>query len=191
LTSVIDMRVRYRLPAVGGDLGLTLQATRILEFESTPTILDGVELVPVDDRLGYLNFATIAFAASEWRANFDVNWRYDIHNIRGRMNFVSSVVDDRFVDKATGVVNEAALIPEGFQPGTAAPFEPSFYGVFPDDWISFDLHYTADFSWAMFTASIINITDEDPPESRQELGYDPRIGNPLGRQFEVGLRKTF
>jgi hypothetical protein len=37
----------------------------------------------------------------------------------------------------------------------------------------------------------VNMFDEDPPESRQEMGYDPRIGSPLGRTFEVGLRKSF
>ena len=25
----------------------------------------------------------------------------------------------------------------------------------------------------------------------QELGYDPRIGNPLGRTVEVSVKKTF
>ena len=41
------------------------------------------------------------------------------------------------------------------------------------------------------TATVQNITDEDPPESRQELGYDPRMGSPLGRTFEIGVKKTF
>jgi hypothetical protein len=36
-----------------------------------------------------------------------------------------------------------------------------------------------------------NIQDRDPPAAREELGYDPRIGNPLGRTFEVGIKKTF
>jgi hypothetical protein len=45
--------------------------------------------------------------------------------------------------------------------------------------------------WATLGLSVLNVTDEDTPASRQEFGYDPRIGNPLGRQFEVTLRKEF
>lgn len=41
------------------------------------------------------------------------------------------------------------------------------------------------------SVSMVNFTDEDTPRSRQEIGYDPRIGNPLGRTFELGMRKTF
>lgn len=39
--------------------------------------------------------------------------------------------------------------------------------------------------WATMTAFIVNIIDEDPPGSLQEMGYDPRIGNPLGHTFEL------
>jgi outer membrane receptor protein involved in Fe transport len=65
--------------------------------------------------------------------------------------------------------------------------------VYGDDWIAVDFHYTVDLvNWdATLNASIQNLTDEMPPESRQEMGYDPRIGNPLGRTFEVGLTKRF
>ena len=41
------------------------------------------------------------------------------------------------------------------------------------------------------TATVSNITDEDPGQSRQELGYDPRMGSPLGRTFEIGVKQTF
>ena len=56
-----------------------------------------------------------------------------------------------------------------------------------------DFHYTLDLvNWdATVSASIENIADEMPPASRQEMGYDPRIGNPLGRTFQVGLTKRF
>ena len=41
------------------------------------------------------------------------------------------------------------------------------------------------------TFGVNNLFDKDPPYSRQELGYDPRQGNPLGRTFEIGVKKTF
>ena len=58
--------------------------------------------------------------------------------------------------------------------------------------MSFDFTYLFDLTDTLrLTASIVNITDEDPPPAREELGYDPRIGSPLGRTFEVGIKKTF
>jgi iron complex outermembrane receptor protein len=39
------------------------------------------------------------------------------------------------------------------------------------------------------SAAIVNLTDEDPPFSRNELSYDPTTGSPLGRAVEIGIRK--
>jgi iron complex outermembrane receptor protein len=38
---------------------------------------------------------------------------------------------------------------------------------------------------------VFNILDEDPSEARLELSYDPFIGNPLGRTYKIGIKKTF
>ena len=43
----------------------------------------------------------------------------------------------------------------------------------------------------MLSLSVENLTDEDPPFTVQQYSYDPFIGNPLGRTYEIGLRKTF
>jgi hypothetical protein len=143
--------------------------------------------------LGFLNFATIANAVSEWRGNLTTNYSEGDHNYRLTAQYVKGVKDDRFFTAAGARVGDAALTPSGRQPGTTTPFGPSTFGVFGDDWISFDFHYTLDLPrWdATVNASAVNIADRMPPESRQELGYDPRIGSPLGRTFEVGLTKRF
>ncbi|MBD3648836.1 MAG: TonB-dependent receptor, partial [Pseudomonadales bacterium] len=190
MTNGFDISMNYSMPAFQGELSFRLTATKIQEFEETPTILDGVTLDPGTDRLGNLNFATIAFAASEWRANFHANYAWGLHNARVVLNYVSGVDDDRYFN-ADGSLNVAALVPEGRKPGTTEPFDPSYYGVRADDWISLDVHYNVDLPFGTVSASIVNLTDEDPPESRQELGYDPRIGNALGRQFEIGFRREF
>ena len=65
-------------------------------------------------------------------------------------------------------------------------------GIDGKDWLSFDFHYVFDLTEDLrLNASVVNLTDKDPPASRQELGYDPRIGSPLGRTFEIGVKKTF
>jgi outer membrane receptor protein involved in Fe transport len=189
-TAGFDIQASYGFPAFNGELDLGVTATRITKLEDTPAILDGFQLDDGDDRLGDLNFAVVGFAASKWRANFHANYAQGIHNVRLVANYVSGVDDERFIND-DGSLDLARLTPAGFHPGTTTPFGPSDFGVKGDDWLSFDLHYNVELPWTTTMAlSVVNIADEDPPESRQELGYDPRIGNPLGRTFEISFRKT-
>jgi iron complex outermembrane recepter protein len=191
LTAGFDVQTSYSFPLYAGYLGLGLTATRVTKFEFTETTLDGFVLDPGADRLGNLNFATIGLASSKWRANFNANYSQDIHNIRLVLNYISGVKDERFFDDDGNLAGAAALTPAGRQPGTTDPFGPSLFGVRGKDWISADLHYVVDLPWVTVGASIVNIADRDPPDSRQELGYDPRIGNALGRTFELSLRRQF
>ena len=39
-----------------------------------------------------------------------------------------------------------------------------------------------------FDATILNLTDREPPRVYRQLNYDPLTHNPLGRLVEVGLR---
>lgn len=164
-TAGVDIQINYDMPVGPGDLSLGLTATRVTELETGPTSLDGVQISAGDDRLGFLNFATVASAAPEWRANFSTNYRLDRHNIRFGVQYVSAVTDERA--------------------GTQ-------YGEDGEDWIVADATYrfevTDDLS---LTATVANIFDRDPPPAQEEFGYDPRMGNPLGRTFELGIRKSF
>lgn len=189
-TAGFDVTVDYSFNALDGEIRLGTTVTKVETFEFSQTTLDGYLLDPGDDRLGTLNFATIANAAPEMRANINVNYARGDHNFRLVTDYIEGVKDERYL-LADGSINEAALVPNGFQPGTTTRFEPSFYGVIGDDWWSTSFHYIWDWDFATLSFSVVNILDEDPPESRQEMGYDPRIGNPYGRTFEIGLRKTF
>lgn len=190
-TAGFDIQMDYSMPLYEGDLSFGLTATKVEKDINEATELDGYIVDQEDDRLGYLNFETVAFASSEWRTNLRANYARDIHNFRLVMNFISGVDDERYLS-ADGSINTGSLVPSGYQPGTTSAFGPSDYGVRGDDWLTFDFHYTADLPWdSTLSASIVNLADEMPPESRQELGYDPRIGNPLGRTFEIGFQKRF
>jgi iron complex outermembrane recepter protein len=63
-TQGFDVQATYSFPVYRGDLRIGLNATRITKFEIGPTLLDGYEIDAGSDRLGYLNFATIASSAS-------------------------------------------------------------------------------------------------------------------------------
>ncbi|MBI1361182.1 MAG: TonB-dependent receptor plug domain-containing protein [Alphaproteobacteria bacterium] len=164
-TNGYDIQVNYSLPLGPGDLALDLTATKVTELKTGPTSLDGVVVSSGDDRLGYLNFATVAAAAPEWRANFSANYKMARHNFRLGVNYVSAVTDER--------------------PGIQ-------YGENGEDWITADFTYRYELSDSFsLTGTVANIFDRDPPPAQEEFGYDPRMGNPLGRTFEVGLKKTF
>lgn len=192
-TAGFDIQAIYSLPAFSGDLSFSANATKINKFRYSETVLDGYMIDPGADRLGWLNFATVANAVSEWRGNLTANYAQGDHNFRLTSQYIKGVKDDRFFDSDGNLVGDAALTPAGRQPGTLDAFGPSLYGVFGKDWISFDFHYTYELlSWdATLSASIQNLADRMPPASRQEMGYDPRIGNPLGRTFQVGINKRF
>jgi outer membrane receptor protein involved in Fe transport len=164
-TNGFDLQTAYNMPFAGGDLVLNINATKITELETGATSLDGVVISNGDDRLGFLNFATFAQAAPEWRANFSANYGIDRHNVRLGVNYVSAVKDER--------------------PGIQ-------YGETGEDWITADFTYRFALDEGLaLTGSIANMFDRDPPPAQEEFGYDPWTANPLGRMFELGVRKTF
>ena len=66
------------------------------------------------------------------------------------------------------------------------------YGETGEDWITADFTYRFALDEGLaLTGSIANMFDRDPPPAQEEFGYDPWTANPLGRMFELGIRKTF
>src|SRR4029079_17444673 len=94
-TSGFDLQTGYDMRVGPGNLAVDLTATRITELRTGPTALDGVTVSTGDDRLGTLNFATVASAAPELRANFSANYRLGRQNYRLGVNYISAVTDER------------------------------------------------------------------------------------------------
>lgn len=181
LTSGIDFSITYRMPVGPGDLTFSSTGTRILELETEAEVLDGVVVNEATDRLGMLNFSSVGFAAPEWRVNTSLNYNLDRHNLRATARYVSELEDER-----------GPVTPLGLQPGTSMPFEEFSEGVDIDSSLRFDLSYVLDVTENVsLSATVENVTDEDPPFVRAELGYDPRIADPLGRTFEIGANVKF
>lgn len=164
-TKGFDIQASYGLPVGPGNLDVNLTATRVTELKTGPTTLDGVTISTGDDRLGTLNFATFAQAAPKWRANLGVNYALGQQNFRLGVNYVSAVQDER----------------AGVQ-----------YGENGETWITTDFTYRLELKGDLaLTATVANIFDRDPPPAQEEFGYDPWTGNPLGRTFEIGVKKSF
>jgi len=127
-----------------------------------------VVLSPAVDALGFANYSRDGDLVSEWRANATANYSLDHHNIRYQLRYIQGVTDDRFA--------------------TTSPFRQiddfTTHNLFYQYTLPFDESFTLNFS-------IENLTDEEPPFTQQQYSYDPFIGNPLGRTYEVGLRKEF
>ena len=180
-----DIQINYTLPLGPGDLTVGATATQVMTDENTASVLDGFAIKPADDRLGFLNFATVGDASPELRANGFLSYRMDNQNFRLSAQYISGVVDER-----------GGIALDGYLPGTTTAsstlLNPNMFGINGEDWLSFDFTYLLEVTPDLrLTATVANITDEDPPSSRQELGYDPRMGSPLGRTFEIGVKKTF
>ena len=164
-TAGFDIQANYTLPVGPGDLSLDATATVMTTMEREATTLDGVVITAADNRLGFLNYSGSADAAPELRANASVAYKLDVHNFRFGVNYISAVEDERTT---------------------------TVYGKAGEEWI------VADFTWLWevlpdlrLSTSVFNIFDRDPPRVQQEMGFDPLLGNPYGRMFEVSVKKTF
>jgi outer membrane receptor protein involved in Fe transport len=180
-TAGYDIQATYSFPLLSGTMTFDATGTRVVLDKNEAASLDGVALNAGSNQLGNLNFATVAFASSRWRANANANYNIGKHNFRFVANYIEGVTDQR-----------GCTTPAGRQPGSTVPYGPTCWGVDGTDWLSFDFHYNFDLTDTLrLSGSIDNILDADPPHAREELGYDPRIGNPLGRTFEVAIKKSF
>ena len=84
------------------------------------------------------------------------------------------------------------VVPVGLIPGTNTPFSEAVPGEKVSSSLTFDATYIYDLSEKLrLSATVANIFDKDPPYIRNEFGYDPRLGNPLGRTIEVGVKYRF
>jgi len=181
LTSGVDFSLTYNVPVGAADVTFSTTGTRVLELETEDEILDGVVVNAGRDRLGQLNFSSVGFAAPEWRINAFVNYNRDKHNLRLTGRYVSALTDER-----------GPVTPDGVMPGTLTPFGEITKGVKIDSSLRFDLSYVFELTENLrLSATVENIADEDPPYVRNELGYDPRLADPLGRTFEIGVKATF
>lgn len=181
LTSGIDFQINYDMPIGAADLTFGVTGTKLTKLETTARMLDGFEVEAADDRLGYVNFSSIAFSSPEWRVNGFVNYNRDKHNARLTARYVSGVTDER-----------GSITPLGVYAGTSTPIDEITKGIDVDAWLSFDATYVYNMNDSLrFTGTVANILDEDPPYTRTEFGYDPRTASPLGRTIELGVKYSF
>ena len=167
-TSGVDIDATYSFDALGGEISTSLTATNVLTYDIAAFSLNGTQISPDVDGLGFANYSRDGDLVSEWRSNASVNYSNGPHNLRYVLRYIQGVEDDR-----------QAL---------TSPYRQI------DDFITSNLYYQYTLPWDEdFTVSfsIDNLTDEAPPFTQQQYSYDPFIGSALGRTYEIGFRKSF
>lgn len=133
------------------------------------------------DRAGTHDLQTAFFSYPRLRANFWLNWHKDNINVRYQLRYAEgtraaiNTADDRLIADST----------------SATGFTRVAIGKL-DDFYQHDITVQAQLPWdTQLTFSIQNILDTDPPDAPSNYNYDYTTGNPLGRVFEVGVKKKF
>ena len=167
-TSGIDFKAEYTLADVmNGAMTFGIDGTYGLDYGrgAQLDISGAIQLAPAREQLGYLNYnAGPSFTSKpELKTSAHVSYETQAH-------FASLVA--RYV---------------GEYDDRGAPADlPALATI--DAQTTFDLNYIyRGVDNLTLSASIVNIADEDPPEARGDLAYDPFTHNPFGRLIKVGF----
>lgn len=164
----VDITTDYTFDNVlGGSLVIGASATWIHTYETETLTINGVVFQEGFDGTGKLNQGTTLYALPEWRAQGYVDYSFGRNNLRWTANYVDAYRDQRYINTPSldSVVDSTVL------------HNLTFRTSLPGD--------------VTLLATVDNIFDEDPSFALMELNYDPLTGNPLGRTFKIGLRKSF
>ena len=125
--------------------------------------IDSWELGVSYDALGHLNYETpLARTLTEWKILWHANYAWSDFNLRYAAKFVNSY---------DNVEDDIKI----------------------DSNLTHDLH----FHWTVkggklnVWATLLNLTDKDPPFAGEDLNYDAFTHNPLGRIFKFGFTYVF
>ncbi|MDA0271730.1 MAG: TonB-dependent receptor, partial [Proteobacteria bacterium] len=162
-TSGIDFVANYSWYEVaGGELTLGVEGSYALEYESDDFVTaEGVKLADGGDFVGQLNEGTPFQPKPELKASFIAKWSNDEH----RLTYAARYVDE-MEDKVSGVANLVNI----------------------DNHTTHDFHYINNmFDDVTISLSVLNFTDEDPPQVANDLNYDPYNHSGYGRMIKLGL----
>lgn len=180
-TSGIDVALTMDIGEVfEGFLMAGFDASYVLEYKLDDFVYQGVMVSEGYDAAGYANYDRFPGTISDWRGLGYLAFNRGPVNVRYELAYVDGVDDNR----------DQISIQEGVDSANPGALVPVTFGNSVDSFLSNNLYVNYVLPWGdtTMTLSIVNLFDEDPSESRLEMSYDPFIGNPLGRTFELGLR---
>ena len=184
-TSGYDLRSSYDWNGwYDGYYEVGVEATYLKEYARGAFSLLGapnVVFAAPFDRAGTHDLQSAFFSYPKTRANFWLNFHRENINVRYQL---------RYAEGTTAAINTAndVIVPT---PGVAPGYAAGTIGKLKDFW-QHDITVQADLAWqTTLTLSIQNILNTDPPDAPSNYNYDYTTGNPLGRVFEIGVKKKF
>lgn len=176
--SGFDASIKYDFGEIfGGELTTGIDATIVDKYEVSGFTFGGASIFNDYDAEGFTNQERFPGSVSKMRAIGHINFATGPINARYMIRYVKGLKDDR----PTPTVVDSTGTPR-----------PLTFGLKVDDYWVHELHFNWEAPWeTQLSFSIVNLFDEDPPGVRHQLSYDPYIGDPLGRTWEIGIRKTF
>jgi iron complex outermembrane receptor protein len=177
-TAGYDISLAYDFGEVlGGTLEIGTDATFVDKYDQEAFVLGGVTIFDDYDAVGFGNYERFPGPISEWRALGHINYGWGPLNVRYEVRYVDGLYDER---PYVPVVDAAGVR------------KSVTFGKTVDSFTAHNLYVTWDAPWETTVSfAVTNIADEDPPEVRHQLSYDPYIGDPIGRVWELGIKKTF
>ena len=191
-TDGIDADANYRFDDVwGGELDVGGSLTHTMSYKQDAFVYGGVTVTPAYDAAGFTNYDRVSQTIAKWRGQFYADYSRGPHNLRWTVNYSSGVDDNRGPTVVqTGSSTNCTVA--NAQAGTATNCLLTTDGLHVKSYMSHDLTYRVELPWDVtVTATVLNVFDRDPSKARLVLNYDPFIGNPIGRSFKLGVKKTF
>lgn len=187
-TDGIDVQADYTF--LFGEAALTVggSATWTLNYDVDPQNVLGVQISDAYDAVGFANFDRSPGTISELKGNAFANLNLNNLNLRYVFRYASGVKDDRCPDNAPCFTSTYGT--SFGDPTTETDFGRKIPALTQHD-ITMLYDLPLNFAAIQLQASVENIFDEDPPAARFELGYNPFIGNPLGRTVRLGAKVKF
>ncbi|MBI1407169.1 MAG: TonB-dependent receptor [Caulobacter sp.] len=161
-TSGIDFMAEYGFDVGDSELTFGVNGTYTIEYAQEAFTVEGIQVAPAFDAVGFLNYQTTATPLPQWKGQVFAEWNSGPHNLRATVRYFDSYKDQRFAGETV------------------------------DAWTVVDVAYRAFLPWdTTGVISVTNLFDEDPPFARLDLNYDPFTHNGIGRTVKFSLTKKF
>jgi iron complex outermembrane recepter protein len=142
--------------------------------------LNGILLRRGFDAVGLANLDRSPGSISPWRGNGFIQYKIGGLNLRYGVKYVDGVRDERC---------------DGREFCATTNFGGTNFGRIISSFTQHDFHSSYNLPFAAFKTqlqfSVENFSDVQAPDARIPLGYNPFIGNPLGRVYRLGVTAGF
>ncbi len=162
--------------AIGGSVTYTLQ-NRISDISVAGTLVQRGY-----DGVGLLNYQTTLYPVPEWKGQGYLELGSGPVDARLTVSYIDGLYDQRADTTTAGIYGPNAALGGARVTG----------GANIESYTSAD--FTIQFAiteGVTLSGSVYNIFDTDPPFAREDYNYEPFVGNPLGRNFKVGVSAKF